>query len=370
MRVLRLLADDLTGALDTAAEFTGSGPVPVRWSWAGAIPARLQGSAALDSGTREGARDAAVQAAARLAPALAGADLAYKKVDSLLRGHGWAELAACLRLGAWERCVVAPAFPHQGRITRRGRQLARGTDGAWSEAGDILAGLLAEGVSARAARPGEAPGPGVTVFDAESEADLARIAEAGRSSSGPVLWCGSGGLARALAGDLAPNASTALDAPVLGLFGSDQEATRRQLASCGPRWLRLDEGEPGGATLVQAYLNSEGIALVSFRLPPGLARAEAASRIAAEMDRLTRHLASPRTLIVAGGETLRALCGDLGAEALVVHGQVEPGLPRSRLRGGRWDGVEVISKSGAFGAEGLWRDLLARNGLLETEVGA
>jgi hypothetical protein len=33
------------------------------------------------------------------------------------------------------------------------------------------------------------------------------------------------------------------------------------------------------------------------------------------------------------------------------------------MQGGAWDGIEVVSKSGAFGADTLWRDLLAGNGL-------
>src|ERR1700744_1015451 len=52
MTSLRLLADDLTGALDAAAEFvplTG----PVQAFWHGAIPAELPPNATLDSGTRE-----------------------------------------------------------------------------------------------------------------------------------------------------------------------------------------------------------------------------------------------------------------------------------------------------------------------------
>ncbi len=47
--VLRLLADDLTGALDSAARFVPLvGPVPV--VWAGPIPS---GTVAIDSGTRD-----------------------------------------------------------------------------------------------------------------------------------------------------------------------------------------------------------------------------------------------------------------------------------------------------------------------------
>ena len=47
---------------------------------------------------------------------------------------------------------------------------------------------------------------------------------------------------------------------------------------------------------------------------------------------------------------------------LVRLALVTPGVPRSRLRGGAWDDVTVVSKSGAFGPDALWRDLLAGNG--------
>ncbi len=51
MPILRLIADDLTGTLDTAAGFTGLvGPVEVAWI-GGSLPA--EGSLALDTGTRE-----------------------------------------------------------------------------------------------------------------------------------------------------------------------------------------------------------------------------------------------------------------------------------------------------------------------------
>ncbi|MBV9251523.1 MAG: hypothetical protein JO227_20025, partial [Acetobacteraceae bacterium] len=80
---LRLLADDLTGALDTAAQFVPlTGPVPVVWSDPG-----LRGSLAIDSGTREAEEKAAQAIARELARLLSGADIAFKKIDSLLRGN-------------------------------------------------------------------------------------------------------------------------------------------------------------------------------------------------------------------------------------------------------------------------------------------
>lgn len=355
---LRLLADDLTGALDTAAELVGlAGPVPAFWH--GAIPATLPPSAALDSGTRElGAAPAAATASA-LAASLVGVGIAYKKIDSLLRGPTIAELAACMRAGEWRHCALAPAFPYQGRITREGVQHARDGEGRWSAAsGPIVATLRAEGVDAHAGRLDADPHPGINVFDAETDDDLRRVVATVRQWPGPVLWSGSGGLAQALAGDKEALAPAALPPPVLGLFGSDQAIMAAQLEACAPHWVRLPHGGPTDAA-VKRQLAADGVALASVDLPLGLTRADAARLIAAELERLTLDMPPPGTLVVAGGETLRGLCLSLGARSLEVQGRIVPGLPYSIMRGGRWDGVTVVSKSGAFGHRTLLRDLLA-----------
>lgn len=353
---LRLLADDLTGALDTAAQFVArTGPVPVFWT----PPAALPASAAIDSGTREqGAAAAAVVAdlAAMLAPA--AEVIAFKKLDSLLRGPWAAELAACLRGLSVAHCIIAPAFPFQGRITRMGQQYARG-DGGWQPAGEAPGAALArQGIAVSPARPGDPVPAGVSLWDAETDDDLQRIAGAGLALAAPVLWCGSSGLAGALAGQPA-FASAALARPLLGLFGSDHPVTQAQLSGAAPHYLSLPDGAAASGARLAARLGEAGVALAGFALPEGLLREDAAERIARELAALTRRLARPRTLLVAGGETLRALCLALGAEHLEVRGQIIPGVPCSTMRGGRWDGLELVSKSGAFGATDLLRRLLA-----------
>jgi D-threonate/D-erythronate kinase len=364
MPTLRLMADDLTGALDTAAEFVGlAGPVPVFWG--GASAHALPPSAALDTGSREGTAAEAVAAVEALAPALRGADIGYKKLDSLLRGNALAEVAACFRTGGWTHGVFAPAFPYQERVTRGGRQLARFAGEDWTPvSGDLVSALAELGLPARPGRPDGPLLPGLTVFDAKTDADLARVVALGRQAAEPVLWCGSGGLARALAGDAKTRSSGGLRLPVLGLFGSDQAVTVRQLAACGLAWVKLADGGPEGAALLQERLAARGAALASLELPERLDRAAAAERIDVEFGRLVWTIPRPGTLIAAGGETLKALCLALGARCLEAVGQVAPGVPRSVMRGGAWDGLDVVSKSGAFGADTLWRDLLARNGLL------
>ncbi|GAC1336863.1 MAG: four-carbon acid sugar kinase family protein [Acetobacteraceae bacterium] len=355
MLSVRVLADDLTGALDAGAEFAGVATMEAFWH--GGLPAHLPESAALDSGTRELEAAAAVAISAGFAPALAAGGIAFKKVDSLMRGPTLAEVAACFAGGPWRAAVFAPAFPYQGRITRAGRQYVRSAAGEWVAAGpDLVAGLRAAGVPAQRGRLGAVP-PGISVFDAASDADLdAIVAGVGRSQ--PVLWCGTGGLARALAGSDAAQASAMLPRPVLGLFGSDQAATAAQLAACGPVWLRLPDAGAASTARLRRQLDADGVAMVSLDLPAGLPRDDAAARIAATFAALCAQVQKPGTMLVAGGETLRGLCLALGARSLGLVGRIEPGLPRAVLRGGVWDGVAVVSKSGAFGSPFMLSDLL------------
>lgn len=361
MSGLRLLADDLTGALDTAAELVAAmGPISAFWH--GAIPSVLPPNAALDSGTRELDTDSATAVVTSLAGTLQGAAIAYKKIDSLLRGPTLAEIVACVRAGPWSRAVLAPAFPYQGRITRGGVQYARDPQGRLcAVAGDLVASLRAEGVPAQTGRIDSAFQPGISVFDAESDDDLRRIAALGRAAPGPILWIGAGGLAQALAHGKPAEAGSALPMPILGLFGSDQAATAAQLALCGPHWIRLCDGGPTEVAVLLAQLRADGRALVSVDLSHGPSRDEAAWQIGAALRRLVQNLPAPGTLLVAGGETLRGLCQSLAARSLEIQGRIMPGLPRSVLRGGRWDGVTVVSKSGAFGKPNLLRDLLRRS---------
>jgi uncharacterized protein YgbK (DUF1537 family) len=364
MRV-RMLADDLTGALDTAAEFVGlCGPFDVVWADAPATAGSA--SLAIDSGTRERSKAESVEIVARLAPLLRDGEIAYKKVDSLLRGAWAAELGACLSSGHWASCVVAPAFDYQGRRTVEGQQYARTVRGDWHRVGDnLLDQLKRDGIEARRGNPDTPELGGVQAFDAESDLDLDRVVEMAQRMPGPVLWCGSGGLAGALARGHRADVLSQLQRPVLGLFGSDQVTTASQLAACGEAAIALAEGE--GGVRVQRQLANDSVALVKFALPHGLSRADAAQRITHELTTLIAALDAPGTLIVAGGETLKAVCVALGAHALQVTGRIVPGLPRSTLQGGRWAGVDIISKSGAFGDRDLWRDLLRDNHLLTRE---
>jgi uncharacterized protein YgbK (DUF1537 family) len=244
-----------------------------------------------------------------------------------------------MRAGGFDHAIVAPAFPFQRRITRGGRQLAHGED-----VGIELRAALA----ATPCRPGDPAPSGVSLWDAETDADLDAVAAAGRRLAGRVLWCGTAGLAGALAGHVKPPCP-ALPRPILALIGSDHPTARAQLHAC-PRRVTLSGAEHVGGTAGAA---------IDVALPADLPRAEAAARIATAFAALLRRIDRPGTCVVTGGETLRGIADALGASRLDVDGELEPGVPTSRMIGGALDGMRIVSKSGAFGDAGFLARLLA-----------
>ncbi len=358
MKPLRLIADDLTGALDTAAQFTGAGrAVPVFPG--GLLPEALPRDFAIDAATREMDGPSAAAAAVRFARLLATETdaIAYKKVDSLLRGHPGLELAATLRTAPAAHCMIAPAFPLHGRVTRGGRQFSLAAGASEPFGDDIRATLVAQGIPVGLRSPGEDAPEGVSLWDAQTDEDLRLIAGAGARLRPPPLWCGSGGLAAAIANAVVPGAPR-VGGPLLGLFGSDHPVTAVQLERCAARLVSIADGE-ADAGRVGALLEDPGACLVRCALAGGMDRAEAALRISREFGRLVARVPRPGTLLVSGGETLRSLCQALGTHRLDVVGQLIPGVPVSRIVGGVWDGTLLVSKSGSFGDDELLLRILA-----------
>lgn len=365
MTALRLIADDLTGALDAGAQFTGAcGPLPCALGPVGAWPAR--DSLVVDLGCRDGSEPAAVGANRAALPLLDGAAVAFKKIDSLLRGHWAAELAAVFDAGPFAAAVLAPAFPAQNRVTRGGRQWVRFPGRAWARVDpDPAAALAAHGVRVLgpAASAGSAPLPRgvVAVCDAETEADLAAVCARFRGAKGPVLWCGSAGLARALAGS-PPRPVPVGGRPHLAVVGTDNPVSLRQVAhlraTAPERVVAFDGDAPASAARIAAALDRAGACLAVASPPEGVARPEAAGLIAAWLGPVFGRLPRPACVSASGGETFLALCRGLGVDHLLLLGEQAPGLPVSRLVGGVWNGATVLSKSGAFGDEALWSRLL------------
>lgn len=353
---LHLVADDLTGALDSAGSF-GTPEAPVRVSWSDPRAPDF-GDFAFSTETRDGTAAVALKramAAAEAVVAAPGGTLIFKKIDSLLRGHPIAELAALARRLRPDRIVIAPAHPALGRITRNGRQHARGTDGWDLLTCDLPAELLAHGFDAATRND-------LVIADAVTEDDLVATVQREQAHGGRILWCGSGGLAQALAGGRRPY----LPVPAgrtLGLIGTDHDVTAAQVdavdkhaAGAVLAWRGGDEPEEIAGRLERRLDGGHAVLLVPNITP--ISRQKAAAAIATMLKRLLPTLQRPDLLFCSGGETLRVVCDALGADGLGCEGFVADGVPLSRLSGGRWPQLPVLSKSGAFGPPETLIDLL------------
>lgn len=114
-----IAADDLTGAADTAAVFAGRGwECRLVLDAAQLRPSRHGTAQALDRDSR--AVSLATQGPGKVelvARHLAGAEIAFLKIDSLLRGNIATDLAALCH--GWPRVVFTPAFPARGPRVHR-----------------------------------------------------------------------------------------------------------------------------------------------------------------------------------------------------------------------------------------------------------
>lgn len=366
MTVLRLLADDLTGALDSAAQFTGaSGPLPVVLEPASAPPS---GSFVLDLSCRDGTEDEAVARTAATARHLEGGDIAFKKIDSLLRGHWAAELAVLAKRGSFRRIVLAPAFPAQGRVTRGGRQMVLGGGGTSSVVPiDIRAELAMRGLGASVLSSGgcladDAP---LLLCDAISDDELRSIVRSARDRPGPTLWCGAAGLALALSDGRQPRPAAPGAGPHLMVIGSNHAVTRDQVqcvAEHAPDWIvRFDEDGSASAGRVNRTLSRQRRCLCLADLPAACSRAEASHRIAGWFAAMAPAITQPATLTVVGGETFASICRVLRIGVLLVEGEWRSGVPASRSAQGPWAETACFSKSGAFGEPDCLLRLLGRD---------
>lgn len=355
MTPVRLIADDLTGALDSAVQFTGAlGPIPVYL----APRSVLSGSAAFDLATRDRAEGDAIKAAAITADLAVGSGITFKKIDSLLRGHWAAELAVTMRAGAFRACILAPAFPAQGRITVGGRQFAPDQNGRSAPLPfDMPSILVRHGLHTVSGVGNSAGEEGlVHVADAQTQEDLQSIVRRGKELLGPVLWCGSAGLATALAGT-PPIQRAEFDTPCLVAIGTNHPVTQRQSGQLRSRWpnahVALVDRPLQVSRGITDALRISGFSLVTASLPAGIPVHEAACTIRDRLAAILLTIPPPRTLIAMGGETLLSICRIVAADHLEVSAEYLPGIPVSCIRGGPWDGTTVVSKSGAFGTPDL-----------------
>ena len=217
-----IIADDLTGASDSGVQLAKQG---FKSTVLIDINDSIQTNSdvlVIDTDSRAKPKEAAYKAALRAASLLStqGYSHIYKKIDSTLRGNITTELDALIEVFHPEIMVVAPAFPKLDRKTINGFQYVNGkliTNTEYSRdpktpvKESYIPSLLGKStkevtlVNLSLLRKSKAEvidfiekalksGQTWFVCDAETEADLQKIAECFACLKKNIAWVGSGGL--------------------------------------------------------------------------------------------------------------------------------------------------------------------------------
>lgn len=411
-----IVADDLTGATDSAVQFARDG-----WAARLALTAPSAGSARPGSIVAVVTDARAMPAAeARTATETAvsellasGAERLFVKIDSTMRGSIPEQVAGAL--AGWSVshpgavAIVCSAYPAMGRTIEDGHILVNGegvhltsvgtdpvTPVSTSDLRELLPG------STHVALPGLEPagasvevdagvlhsaidaGARVISVDASTDTDLARLAAAINALGTQAIPVGAAGLAVAMsqvwsAPDTTPRvAADARRAVVVVSSLHDVSRTQAEYLCehAGADQLRLlaptlDEAlhpETMGDWVARELADASPLPeLIVIASPTDRPSAEfSGDRAAAELIadslatityRVLEH--SPvDALMLLGGEGARAVLSRLGAEALLVRDAIREGIPLGSVEGGTADGLTVVTKAGGFGIPSTVYDIV------------
>ena len=327
---LAILADDLTGALDSAAPFAARGcRVEVALRADATAEACLQGADIVAVSTRsreltaEEAKAAVTLAVAALPPGVR----IFKKIDSRLKGHIEAELSALTFSGA----LVAPAIVDFGRVVK---------DGA-------VTGFGVEGAIPIAAVLGRFAGRSTIPDVRNSEEMQAALDRADKAD----LLVGARGLAEALArrvtGVEQPTAPALAGPRGILVVGSRDPITLAQVEALRSQEDVMHIPAPNGIFDARRVFEAgTNLVLVQATLGDRAAQPhEVALNLAEHLRRIVLDCCD--TLFLTGGATAEAVLGAMGIDRMRLLGECLPGLPV-----GVAEGLTIVAKSGGFGDVG------------------
>ncbi|ATN37568.1 hypothetical protein ACO34A_27745 (plasmid) [Rhizobium sp. ACO-34A] len=320
---LCIIADDLTGALDSGAPFAGRG-----MSTAVAFEPEAVGEAlatgaeiiAVSTRSREIEPEKAAAAVRVVLKQLPHGTRLFKKIDSRLKGHIAEELSALNP----SVMLVAPAIPEFRRNVRAGAVTGFG---------------VAEPIAVRS-RLGALADRAV-IPDTDSLDDLRQALK----TAPDALPVGARGLAEAMAEMMTGRAEADAPKPPAGralfVVGSRDPLTLAQVDRLKRTKDALYYGAPNGILSE----TDPSAALTLVQALPGeteISGADVSENLARSIHPgLT---AGCELLFMTGGATAEAILAQMGIRSAILLGECLPGLPLARA-----GDLTIIAKSGGFG---------------------
>lgn len=363
-----LIADDLTGACDTAVQFVRRGlSCRVELNLSGHRAPAMSKVVAFNTNSRN---DDVVRSRQKIEDAAGRcshlrANIVFKKIDSTLRGNVGEEIATTLRMFNCAAAIVAPAFPSMHRFVRDG--VLHWVDCSGGGQLDICRLLTEQGLSPERLAGMKPAGRTVVDFaadlerqildgkhllivDCESQDDLGLAVASGLKIPRSLLWVGSAGLGMAVADHIAQPqnrkpVSVATDAPLIFAIGSTHLATARQ------KRMLLDATE---SVEVQPGPETIGVARHALRTQHHLVVSiEEGGRSESSLRQFFAGLEGipVAAIFLTGGDTGTLVCDAIAVHSIDLRDEIAPGFPWGILCGGMFHGLPVASKAGSFGDE-------------------
>ncbi len=367
---IAVIADDLTGALDTGVQFSN-------WGFNVQVtddPLSSQADVVVVNTDSRGLEPGkAYDLVFSVAGKVSGFDIIYKKTDSTLRGNVGAEIQAVLDATGEETAVLTPCYPPTSRSVKDGHLLVGGVPIDQTEYSSehgsrqsFIPDLIRTGATRPVINLGDSSGvqqhSGIVVIDGETEADLLKIA---KNLIGHKVLAGSAGLGAAIAEAMAD------PPPVLSVIGSRRTVTQRQTRvlehRLGAELIPLDmqkalNREPQDRALlkaIEAFEDGRDVIITSAPDPEtvemtveaaaslGLTSNELEGRITKALADTAKELIEQTALsgiILSGGATAMAVCAALSVKEILIIEELRPGIPLLRL-----DDINAVTKAGGFG---------------------
>jgi uncharacterized protein YgbK (DUF1537 family) len=364
--LLGLVADDLTGAGDSAVGFAEQGwrvefvlnaehtprPNHVYPESRPTVLAVATGSRALSDDRAADVTDQAVTGVLA-----AGAERLYLKIDSTVRGSVAGQIRGALT--AWGRrfpaagAIICPAFPAQNRTVHDGTVLVGGLPVTQTAAATDPVTPLASG-DLRVIVPGAVIGTldqvgsvSPLLLDATTDSDLDAIAHHAAAAGAQTLVVGSGGLAAAVARCWAVDRSPPTSPPTIG-------TGRILLAASSLHPVTTEQLRLLSTTAQAAHVDVLATPSGEITTPSAAAAALAA--------RVSAALADPTygALIIVGGDGAAAILARLSTDRILIDGALSGGCPTGIVVGGTAHGIRLVTKSGGFGTPDTLATITAR----------
>ena len=388
---LLILADDLTGALDSGVQLAKSGIKTIvthdsscnsleKWPEVQVL--------VIDTETRHTSGESAYRKVYELASRAYrnGFELIYKKNDSTLRGNIGSELAGLMDAAGGSRLFFAPAYPRMNRTTVNGIQYVGGIPLEYTVyAKDPLNPVVKSSVTEIIAEQTDIPAVNVSikdlsdiiennserkiiVIDAQDDHDLSEVRRLlfGKKR---LLLAGSSGFSATLPdfiGKRSPEEKYfILPKRTLILSGSLNACSLNQICRATDQGIptfvlsqeQLEEkytySDAGKRfrNQLSSLFESGNCAILQTSSDAVPADEHSCLEVAKSIGRLTGqiiHDVSPDLIIIFGGDTLLGVASSLNNSVILPQCEILTGVVQSYLA---WDGgaIELVSKAGGFG---------------------